>query len=531
MSRIKDYLLELQDDDESQIYEDIPESNLDYNEDSFDHEAYLSSITEEIIPKYKNVVNKFPMFPKNNANIKFKNINLNNIDLSFKLEYLAGKISPEDFVIKYYEELNYNALFTENNYWVVLFILYYFDDLELNPTFDLNFELNETQLHKKLDFKKVLVSDNINQIIQSYISYFYTFIARDSERYLSDYFSVEELLIACIYLNPKQLSLIFERLWTDFNYFKTGFPDLIVYNDEEFFFVEVKSKNDNPSFKQIQWHKFLVEVVNVDVVLFSLDKNSNQLDFLKNKYDAELLNFKNQSKDNKLYLKPLVTNFTDYETETLFLTYNLKHSSGKGEKREYIEIIKLPATDENTPYSAYKDIIDISEDNKHKIYKRILKQCPPRMFVDYRPTRNQLKRNKDAELLEGQGRYDDAIKLYEKNVSERCGSPTTYKQLIKIYRQLNNPSRILEIIEIAMPIFTTLNNESMVLSLVYYKNEAIYQKEDIKYLKVISLEENDYLYENCCVNDGEKFVLEKIEELESNATGDYSSGGYWIHYI
>ena len=266
-------------------------------------------------------------------------------------------------------------------------------------------------------------------------------------------------------------------------------------------------------------------------MLFSLDKNSKEFDFLKNKYDMDLLDFKKRLKDNKLYLKPVITNFTDYETETLFLTYKLKHSSCRGEKREYIEIIKLPATNENTPYYEYKDVIDIRDDNKHKIYKKILKQYPPKMFVDYRPTRNQLKRNNDAELLEGQGKYDEAIKLYEKNVSERCGSPTTYKNLIKIYRQSNNPFRILEIIEIAIPIFTTLNNESMVLSLINYKNEAIYQKEDIKYLKVLSLEENDYLYDNCCVEDGEKFVLEKIEDLESNATGDYSSGGYWIHYV
>ena len=231
MGRMKEYFFELG-YEKIPEYEDISKGHMD-DEDSFDHEAYLSSITEEIIPKYKHVVNKFPMFPINKGNIRFRNINLNNCDLSFKLKYLSGKISPEEFVIKYYQELGYDALFTENNYWVILFILYYFDDLELNPTFDLNFDLNETQLHKQLDFKKVITNNNITHIIQSYISYFYTFIARDSERYLSDYFNVEELLVACIYLNPKQLSLIFQRIWDDFNYFKTGLPDLIVYNEKE----------------------------------------------------------------------------------------------------------------------------------------------------------------------------------------------------------------------------------------------------------------------------------------------------------
>lgn len=267
--------------------------------------------------------------------------------------------------------------------------------------------------------------------------------------------------------------------------------------------------------------------MNVDVVLFTLSKTEKELEYLKNKYDKELLKYKKTYKDNKIYLTPHIGTFDDYKTKTLFLTYYLKPSSGNGEERELLEIVEIPSNDENTRSHDFKKLININESNEEEIYKKILKQYPPTMFVDYKPTKKQLKRNKDAEIFEGMGEYDEAIKLYEKNVSEKCGSPTTYKKLIRIYKKLNNPSRILELIEEAIPVFTTLNNKKMVLNLIYYRNDAIRQKDDIRYLKILSIEENDYLYENCCVDDANKIVLKKIEELESKTTGGYFKGGYW----
>lgn len=227
----------------------------------FEPNDFLSFVNEEVVNKYRNVDNKCPIFPKDQGKIIFKNIDLQTNNFIYKSEYINGELSPEEFTIKYYEELGYNAIWTENNYWTILFFLYYFDDLGQSHTiYDLKFHLNKTQLGRTLDFTKLDdYSNNIYHIITSYYIHFIYFIARDSDKFLGEYFSIDELLLAFIYLNTEQVKLIFERLWDDFNYFKTGFPDLIVYNEKEFFFVEVKSKNDDPSLKQIQWHKFYLK--------------------------------------------------------------------------------------------------------------------------------------------------------------------------------------------------------------------------------------------------------------------------------
>ena len=125
MSRMKEYLYDTEYEEEPLEYVYNNDGTL---KDLFDHESYLDSITNDIIPIYKYVINTRDIFPKNKGDLKFKNINLNNSNITFKFEYISGKISPEKFVMKYYQELGYNALFTENNYWIILFMLYYFDD-------------------------------------------------------------------------------------------------------------------------------------------------------------------------------------------------------------------------------------------------------------------------------------------------------------------------------------------------------------------------------------------------------------------
>ena len=67
------------------------------------------------------------------------------------------------------------------------------------------------------------------------------------------------------------------------------------------------------------------------------------------------------------------------------------------------------------------------------LFENAKKLYYPNVIADYRPTKNHLERNKEAKLFEEQGNYIKAAELYEKNVSEKTGSPTTYKNLIKIY--------------------------------------------------------------------------------------------------
>lgn len=63
-----------------------------------------------------------------------------------------------------------------------------------------------------------------------------------------------------------------------------GFPDLIVFNNNEFFFVEVKSKKDTLSQNQLDNHYYLTNKVKTNVTLFSVNKSDKQIENLKKKY-------------------------------------------------------------------------------------------------------------------------------------------------------------------------------------------------------------------------------------------------------
>jgi len=66
-------------------------------------------------------------------------------------------------------------------------------------------------------------------------------------------------------LEIQKVLKIFARLIADFNNKRAGIPDLIVWNNTEFFFAEVKGEKDKISEKQSEWHHFLTEVVGIKV--------------------------------------------------------------------------------------------------------------------------------------------------------------------------------------------------------------------------------------------------------------------------
>jgi len=54
------------------------------------------------------------------------------------------------------------------------------------------------------------------------------------------------------------IAAICERLAHKFRYARAGFPDLVVWNEKEFKFVEVKGPGDSLSAKQSCWIDFLL---------------------------------------------------------------------------------------------------------------------------------------------------------------------------------------------------------------------------------------------------------------------------------
>jgi len=56
------------------------------------------------------------------------------------------------------------------------------------------------------------------------------------------------------------LADISERLSRNFRHYRSGFPDLVVWNEAECLFVEVKGPGDKLSAKQSIWLDFLIAI-------------------------------------------------------------------------------------------------------------------------------------------------------------------------------------------------------------------------------------------------------------------------------
>ena len=553
------------------------------------HEDYLNSIVGEFNKRYENINSLDSEFTQ----IYHENINTEEIK-EFSKDYINKEISAEQFAIKYYKQKGYSAFFAENEYWHLLYLLIYEGDklwghnlysMLFWGTFSIkNYDPNEKPKDYNeifgLDFKNYVVTtyfDRLNSIhdFEEVNEIFNNGKTISDEYYNSSsyLFPIDDLLSSVNHLNVEQLKLIFERINKDFKYYSKGFPDLIVYNDKEFFLVEVKSKKDNLSLKQTQWLKFLSEKVKIKVVILTIDKSENQIENIKNELNnsKELTrkktpSIKTDSNYDKILLNPKTYSFTYWHErkEFIFINYTINHSSGKGNPKYYFkEFVKTynEETGNWEPENEIESFFSLMDTTNKKIqntvitldkrtnlkpkdlggakefreyyekifmnddvrYDRARKIYYPNVLAEVRTTKEQLERNKKAKLLEEMNDLEEAIKLYELNVSEKTGSPTTYKRLCKIYERFKKFFRIKEVCDIAIPIFIYLNDKKNTLYFLKLKLAILHRIEteidrkygySSKYYKLVTPEENDCLYEKRSTNDSKRFH-KKIDEMES----------------
>lgn len=193
---------------------------------------------------------------------------------------------------------------------------------------------------------------------------------------------------------------------------------------------------------------------------------------------------------DKILLTPKEKHF---DGNVSYFVYDVMHSSGNKPKKELLEAYHhSEKKSNNILYSRYGDeakFMEIMKEYKHmyggtlikdkftrlvvclernqyddyikgvyKIKEDILyiqakKLYYPNVFADYRPTKKQITRNREAKSYEAKGEYDKAMKLYEENIAEKTGSSTSYKKLIKFYFKSKDYYRVIEIMNIAIPIF------------------------------------------------------------------------------
>lgn len=230
----------------------------------------------------------------------FTNIQADEISSRGKIRYNhnSGEVFVEELAMDYYKSRGMNALWTENHYWWFIYGLLFWDiifmksehcmNIPLNhPEFDYNYNMlknnvidmpydffRDTFYVDRIDaiksrFDELRNSDISEEIKKSYNSHY-----NKRCRAIEDWnkYSLDELLIAPTHLHNEQLLSIMERLIKNFNEYRPGLPDLLIYTDKELFLVEVKSRNDTLSNRQIEWHEYLLTNSKINVVIFTVNK-------------------------------------------------------------------------------------------------------------------------------------------------------------------------------------------------------------------------------------------------------------------
>lgn len=245
----------------------------------------------------------------------FTNIQADEISSRGKIKYNhnSKEVFIEELAMDYYKSRGMDALWTENHYWWFMYGLLFWDIIFMksehcmnipldHPDFDYNYNMlkdnfidmpydffRDTFYTDRIDainsrFEELRSSDISEEIKKSYNSHY-----NKRCRAIEDWgkYSLDELLIAPTHLHNEQLLSIMERLIKDFSENRSGLPDLLVYTDKELFLVEVKSRNDTLSNRQVEWHEYILTNSKINVVIFTVNKTEKQIISLKKKYDKE----------------------------------------------------------------------------------------------------------------------------------------------------------------------------------------------------------------------------------------------------
>jgi len=169
-------------------------------------------------------------------------------------------------VMEYFRERDYGAAFSENEPWRALFGLVFWDII---------YDTNVRAIHHPLqrvpsdfflpDFyikRETLLLNRLEELVNQE-AYFDLVKKVYVEKYgtanvLVAWFDgqLELVLLIVRYLNPAQLRAVLLEMAKSLRENTRGFPDLLVWKEDEYDFVEVKSPTDHLSSQQLHWQHF-----------------------------------------------------------------------------------------------------------------------------------------------------------------------------------------------------------------------------------------------------------------------------------
>ena len=180
-------------------------------------------------------------------------------------------------VLEYYQQLGYQGVHAENYLWRSFFGLLFWDiifdqdceamhhPLQITPTDFYTPAFLRKRKKQLLDRLNVLNhADRFYHIIQHH----YETKIGISNPMVGWHDSILPLVAQCYdSLEPAQISSILLEMARDLKENTRGFPDLFVWNDTTYHFIEVKSPNDHLSAQQLHWlHFFQKQGIQAEVI-------------------------------------------------------------------------------------------------------------------------------------------------------------------------------------------------------------------------------------------------------------------------
>ena len=190
----------------------------------------------------------------------------------------AHKNRVENGVVSYYKDRGYHAIHSENFIWKSLFGL---------TLWDIIFDPSHSSIHQPLQRRpsdltrgsfytkrKGKIDEHLNSFkskrgFVQYVKNNYMRFDQMANPFVSwheDLFETMQVLMQK--LNLRQLKSVIREIAIDPTVRSSGFPDLFVWNDDEYHFYEVKSPTDQLSEKQLFWLEHFAQIkINAEIVL------------------------------------------------------------------------------------------------------------------------------------------------------------------------------------------------------------------------------------------------------------------------
>lgn len=184
------------------------------------------------------------------------------VPVSFRYQVEFGAIT-------YYREQGYQAFFSENEPWRALFGLLFWDiiydtnvqtihnPLQRIPS---DFFLPDFYFKRSEQLKERLQAAHSKEIIDELVSRTY------ADKYgitnvLVPWYdgALEKVLTLTSLLSPAKIHAIMLEMALNLRENTRGFPDLLVWNENEYAFIEIKSPTDHLSSRQLHWQHFFAE--------------------------------------------------------------------------------------------------------------------------------------------------------------------------------------------------------------------------------------------------------------------------------